>query len=118
MAIWRSGHPMVRSMWLIVPSPSKSPAAQATAASLATPPSVAANRFCAQMALSDEPGLEVAGGRVRAQHEREQRPAVLRVELDAAAHHLGQLPRDGEAEAAAGRAGPVEAVEALEDLLL
>src|SRR6266508_4617745 len=38
------------------------------------------------------------------------------VELERAAHQLGELPRDRQAEAAAGGLCPVDAVEALEDV--
>ena len=52
------------------------------------------------------------------EHQREQRPAVLRIELDPAAHQLGELARDRQPEAAARGLRPLEPREPLEDLLL
>ena len=53
----------------------------------------------------------------RAARERNVVEPGLRVELDRAAHQLGELPRDREPEAAPGRDAAVDPVEALEDLL-
>jgi hypothetical protein len=50
---------------------------------------------------SDETGLELALGNIGAEDQREERPAILRVELDPAAHHLRELAGDREAETAA-----------------
>src|SRR5471030_140723 len=71
-----------------------------------------------QRAAAFSRALIVRFERVSAEGEREERPAVLRVELDPAAHQLGQLARDCEPEARTGGAAAVQAVEALEDLLL
>ena len=51
------------------------------------------------------------------QPQREHRPAGLRLHLQRAAHRLRQLPRDREPQPAAGGELPVDAVEALEDVL-
>src|SRR5947209_9824310 len=133
-ATWRSAC-SPRGMNVMLPSPSNRPAAHAICSRVAMRPKARTERAFAQFAVSglatkrhqisagsrtwkrsDELGGAVGG--LGAEHQREQRPAVLRVELDPAAHHLGQLARDRQPEPAARGPRAVEAVEALEDLLL
>src|SRR5689334_24300840 len=55
--------------------------------------------------------------RMGAEAQAEQRPPVRRLELDRAAHQLGELARDREPEPAAGRDRTLDAIEAVEDVV-